>query len=331
MPECKIFDHGICIGPTGAVRPCCAFMTSGVPSMYFEEDWKTRHQNWRDRSRNEWLRQCEECKQSEDMGDESLRHYYNRELEYAEGIKYWDLKINNTCNFACRMCDPTSSSIWKQIADADDVNGKPNRTLHRHYHRPITQKWHKESLDFLPLMIDASHVKFTGGEPFMIPQVRKIIEALIDMDVASAVNLQMITNGSHNISQWNKYFKEFKQVNISISLDAMGRRYEYIRPHSSWEVVSNNVLEWRDTKPDNSHIWITALPMILNKDHMHEIEEWCSTNNLPFGKASPCINPRFLRVNAWEDPELRAEFIDQMNKLDKIHGTDWREFVEETA
>ena len=47
----------------------------------------------------------------------------------------------------------------------------------------------------------------------------------------------------------------------------MGRRYEYIRPHSSWDIVSSNVLEWRDTKPDNSHIWITALPMILNKDH----------------------------------------------------------------
>ena len=57
MPECKIFDHGICIGPTGAVRPCCAFMTRGVPSMYFNEDWKTRHQQWRDRSRDEWLSQ----------------------------------------------------------------------------------------------------------------------------------------------------------------------------------------------------------------------------------------------------------------------------------
>ena len=146
------------------------------------------------------------------MGEESLRQYYNKELEYAEGIKHWDLKINNTCNFACRMCDPTSSSIWKQIADADT-----NKELHKHYHRPITDKWHRESLDFLPLMIDASIVKFTGGEPFMIPQVKRIIEGLIEMEAAPAIKLEMITNGSHNISQWNKYFKEFKQVNISIS------------------------------------------------------------------------------------------------------------------
>jgi len=326
MPECKIFDHGICIGPTGAVRPCCAFMTSGVPSMYFNENWQTRHQKWRNKSKDEWLRQCIECKQSEDEGQESLRQHYNEQLKYAEGLKYWDLKINNTCNFACRMCDPTSSSMWKQIADKD-----PDRELHKHYHRPITDKWHKESKDFLPLMIDASHVKFTGGEPFMIPQVKRIIEGLIEMDASPAIQLHLITNGSHNISQWNKYFKEFKQVNISISLDAMGKRFEYIRPYSSWDIVSNNVLEWNNTKPDNSHIWISALPMILNKNHMHEIEQWCKTNKLPFGKASPCIHPRFLRVNAWEDPELREEFIDQMSKLDKLHGTDWRDFVEETA
>ena len=81
-------------------------------------------------------------------------------------------------------------------------------------------------------------------------------------------------------------------------------------------------------------LWESVLntyALIVNKNHMHEIEQWCKTNKLPFGKASPCIHPRFLRVNAWEDPELREEFIDQMNKLDKLHGTDWRDFVEETA
>lgn len=326
MPECKIFDHGICIGPTGAVRPCCAFMTKGVPSMYWEEDWRTRHNEWRDRQKEEWLRYCEECEQSEEMGDKSLRQYYNAELEHAEGLKFWDLKINNTCNLACRMCDPTSSSKWKQIADND-----PNRELSKHYHRPITDKWHRQAKDFLPLMVDASHVKFTGGEPFMIPQVKQIIEGLIEMDVAPAVKLHMITNGTHDISQWNHYFEKFKQVNISISIDAIGKRYEYIRPYSDWNTVANNVTHWNKTKPKNSYIWITALPMILNKDHLWEVEEWCEHNGLPYGPASPCINPKFLRPNAWDNPELRAEFIDQMNKLDKLHGTDWREFVEETT
>ena len=326
MPECKIFEHGVCIGPTGAVRPCCAFMTKGVPSMRWEEDWKSRHDKWNEQSKTSWLRQCIECEQDEELNGHSLRMYYNEELKYAEGIKYWDLKINNTCNLACRMCDPTSSSIWQQIASAD-----PDRELSKHYHRPITEKWHKEARDFLPLMIDASHVKFTGGEPFLIPQVKKIIEGLIEMDVAGAINLQLITNGTHNISQWNHLFEQFKRVNISISIDAIGKRYEYIRPHASWEEVSNNVIEWNKSKPKNSHIWISELPMILNKNHLWEVKDWCSQNKLPFGEASPLINPRFLRTKAWDDPELRDEFIDQMNKLDKIHGTDWREFVEETS
>ena len=324
MPECKIFEHGVCIGPTGAVRPCCAFLTDGVPSMRFEDDWKARHLTWAEQSKTSWLDNCLECKQSEDAGEHSLREYYNAELEYAEGTKYWDLKINNTCNLACRMCDPTSSSQWKQISTTTEG-------LHRHYHRPITDKWHREAKDFLHLMVDASHVKFTGGEPFLIPQVKQIIEGLIEMDVAPAVNLQLITNGTHDICKWNKYFQHFKRVNINISIDAIGKRFEYIRPYSSWETVSNNTIKWNKEKGDNSFIWISALPMILNKDHLHEVEEWCMENNLPFGKASPCINPRFLRVNAWDDPELRTEFITQMEILDKLHNTDWRDFVEETT
>ena len=68
-------------------------MTRGAPRMYFDEDWKTRLPKWRDLSRDEWLSQCEEAKQSEEMGEESLRQYYNKELEYAEGIKHWDSKL----------------------------------------------------------------------------------------------------------------------------------------------------------------------------------------------------------------------------------------------
>jgi len=324
MPECKIFDHGVCVGPTGAVRPCCAFMTAGIPNMRWEENWRPRHDAWREESKTKWLDQCIECKQDEEINGDSLRMYYNEELKYAEGIKYWDLKINNTCNLACRMCDPTSSSIWQQIATADT-----DKQLASHYHNKVTGKWHKEAKDFLYRMVDATHVKFTGGEPFLIPQVKKIIEGLIDMDVAGAVNLQLITNGTHNISQWNHLFAKFKRVNISISLDAIGKRYEYIRPGASWEQVSTNVLEWNASKGKNSNIWITALPMILNKDHLWEVEEWCSTNKLDFGAASPCINPAFLRTTAWEDPKLRVKFIQQMEILDKLHNTNWRDFINE--
>lgn len=324
MPECKIFDHGVCIGPSGAVRPCCAFMTAGIPNMSWSEDWKPRHEAWRDESKTKWLDQCIECKQDEEINGHSLRMYYNEELEYAEGIKYWDLKINNTCNLACRMCDPTSSSTWQQI-----VSDNRDKGLNRHYIKPVMSKWHKEAKDFLPRMVDATHVKFTGGEPFLIPQVKQIIEGLIDMDVAAAVNLQLITNGTHDISKWKPLFQEFKRVNISISLDAIGKRYEYIRPGSSWQQVSANVLEWNRQKGKNDNIWITALPMILNKDHLWEIEEWCTQNGLDFGAASPCINPAFLRTTAWDTPELRSEFITQMEILDKIHNTNWRDFINE--
>ena len=44
-------------------------------------------------------------------------------------------------------------------------------------------------------------VKFTGGEPFLIPQVRRIVEGLIDRDVAGAVTLQLTTNGKQTTNK----------------------------------------------------------------------------------------------------------------------------------
>ena len=106
MAECLIFKHGVTIGPTGAVRPCCAFnVKEGTTNLYWKDDWQIQHAEWNEQSKTSWLDECEECRISEQQTGTSLRTHYNKILEHADGINYWDLKINNTCNFACRMCN----------------------------------------------------------------------------------------------------------------------------------------------------------------------------------------------------------------------------------
>ena len=204
MPECAIFKHGVVIDTTSTIRPCCAWLSKPDEELlYFDDDWQTRHAEWGKQSETEWLDGCAECKLSEEQTGKSLRTMYNKEFENEVGIKHWDLKINNTCNFSCRMCHPGSSSKWANlIRDNKEYNWYGYEAR---YEEPKT-RWTKKALEFTPLMLDAKIIKFTGGEPLMIPQVKKIIQRLIDEDVSSNIELNLFNNDAVRAMQFDINF-----------------------------------------------------------------------------------------------------------------------------
>ena len=324
MPKCLIFKNGITFGPSGAVRPCCGFDTSGEPTVRFNDDWQSYFDKFDKQMKSGgWISPCKECEQSEKLGRQSLRKLYNRQLEDLDQIQHWDLKVNNTCNYACRMCDKTSSSTWEQILKNNDAEWD------RHYKKPDVGKWHRDSLGLVDLMGKAKVVKFTGGEPTLIPQVKKIIDKIIERGYNKNIKLELITNGSHDLTEWNDIFQQFKRVYINISIDALGKRYEYIRPGADWNLVKYNVEKFAALKPENTTVDITCLEMLLNYGHIQEVEKWARSIGVWFSKSGPIIYPDFLRIDAMDNPKLREKFIQQMEIQDKIHGTDWRDFVNE--
>ncbi len=323
MAECLIFKHGVTIGPTGAVRPCCAFnVKEGTTNLYWKDDWQTQHAEWNEQSKNSWLQECEECRISEEQTGASLRTHYNKILEHADGINFWDLKVNNTCNFACRMCNQTSSSTWANI-----VRNVDEQELDEYYTHKHDTRWVKEAEKFTELMYDAKTVKFTGGEPFMIPQVKRIIETLIEEDIAPAVTLEIITNGSYDITAWNNLFKKFKAVTVNVSIEAIGSRYEFIRAGSSWLTTQQNVVKFNKRKPNNAHLFVSILPMVFNRNNIDDVIRWCTLHSIAHSVSTPVINPAFMRPNAIEDEELKQQLIEQSEILDSIHGTDYRNFI----
>ena len=331
MPVCEIFKHGVTIDPTSTVRPCCAWQSKDKePLMYFEDNWQKRHEDWGKRSETEWLDECAECKLSEENTDRdensvlSLRQFYNEQFKDTHGIKHWDLKINNTCNFACRMCHPGSSSKWANLLRD---NPEENWVALEDQRLPSRGTWARKALEFSHLMLDAQVIKFTGGEPFMIPQVKKIIKRLIEEGVSSNIELHMITNGSYDMTDWNHFFEKVKIVKINVSVEAIGKRYEYIRPGSSWSQTSENLVKFNKLKPSNTHVTVSVLPMIFNYNNMDEILDWCKNNNIDCFKSTPVIRPAFMSPNAMEDKSLREQLIEQSEIMDKIHGTNWRDFV----
>lgn len=317
MPVCKALSSSAAIGPLGTVRPCCAWNNNSGKESQLGENFRYKHAAWAaGMTGDNWLPECQECRQAEQRDGRSLRTYFNEILEYSQDIEYWDFKINNTCNLACRMCDPVNSSTWVAVQKQIDPD-----------YQQKTQRWHKDIDKILPELYTAKVVKFTGGEPFLIPQVKKIVEFLVDEDIAPAVILQFITNGTQDIEPWYELFEFFKNVTVISSVDAVGDRFEYIRQGASWKAVSENLININNSKPSNTFLSVTCLPQALNTGYTHEVEDWCKQHKIRFNLASDCYEPDYMRPDALKDPVLRDKLVRKMEILDMIHGTNYRDFI----
>lgn len=322
MSYCKLLKHGITIDPDGSVLPCCVFDKKDYPKLRFEDDWHSKHMEMYEASKDGWLDACHGCKTVEERDGHSYRTTHNIKLKDTtddDGILYWDLKINNTCNLACRICNASSSSTWEKIARSDQAEG-----LGDHYINLRSRTWHKEVTDITHQLAGATVVKFTGGEPLMIPQVKKIIAYLIEHDLAKDIELTLTTNGTWDLSPYYEQFLKFKDITVIVSVDGIGPLFNYIRQNADWDFVYPNIL---DIQKNLGKVHCLCTPQALNNHLLDDIREFFAKHDIFVIFNQPVYHPIWMKPDALTDPVLREKFIEQMTLLDKIHGTDYREFL----
>lgn len=310
MQKCLAFNHAICIHPNKNVTPCCVY----IPKEYiqYKDNWRDRFTKQGKQSENGFLPECTDCAWEDKERGVSWKDHLNEKLEGSTGITYWDIKFNNTCNLACRMCRPADSSTWAQQLTGEFTDP--------YYKKFKEQNWHKEIDTVLDELHNAKYLKFTGGEPFMIPQVWKVLNKCIELDIAKDIEVYITTNGT--MLKHLDVLDQFKNVELLVSIDAIGKRYEYIRPGATWDQVSNNVLEMSKRFTTA----ITALPFIFNKDHKHELNDWAKENNMEVRWSPPLVDPEHMRVDALE--RCPDKFIKYATLMDNIHGTNWKDWVD---
>ena len=346
MPKCLMFKNGVTIGPGGQVRPCCMYThadTNNIEQRYNEDGWREKFDELYEESLTKWLPNCYECKAEEKRGGVSLRQESNERFKDATSgeIHYWDLKLHNTCNLTCVMCNPLSSSKWQTM-----VNANPDEDWHRLVKKESTMKagWHKDILpEILSSLYDTKYLKFTGGEPLMIPHVRKIIKRLYDDDVSSSVRLSIITNGTIPIdAELLKMLLSFKQVIFLVSIDGIEDKFEYIRSGANWKEVEANLMKFKQIEinyPDKFHLNINYLPMSINASQNESAEQWAKDNKISFSKSVEIFRPAYLtyrslnaklrkRYNITSDYEYDEnafkELLKQMDMIDRIKGTNFK-------
>jgi MoaA/NifB/PqqE/SkfB family radical SAM enzyme len=149
--------------------------------------------------------------------------------------------------------------------------------------------------EFEELLSQIENLDFYGGEPFLLKNLPKVLKTIVDIDRAQHIRLHFNTNGSVFPKHLVDTFKEFKKIDMAISLDSIGSRFEYERG-GTWTVVSDNIKKLKQLHSDKINVYLFPTVNIQNVLYLDEVYAWAQDYNL-----SVFLNflesPEFLNID----------------------------------
>ena len=272
-------------------------------------------------------KQCKTCWDDEANGKESKRLIYNKMVEHvnmeidydAEVCIPRDLQINigNVCNLKCRTCSPVCSSKWAvEYRDRGKDIWKPDfDTEFNDFENSVF--WH--DIDNWSKTVE--RLEIMGGEPFYSKSFKKLVDALIDNGSSKHISMNLSTNGTiFNSKMMDRMLRNFKRVGINLSIDGIGKHFDYIRHGVPWETVKSNLdsffhlymnqLEYKQNKNDGfklsmSYDWLAFVRETMETDRYRK-ENFEET----FPELFELLKPY------WE--KAKSEFINEESKIFKL-------------
>lgn len=190
---------------------------------------------------------CNYCWNEEDAGRKSKRmrdnERHSRRDHPYERLAYFELNLGNTCNISCRTCNPYISSGWMK----ESYETSPQIGTYKEFafkFKKFHQSYDEDSpfwSDLKSKLPDIKQLDFYGGEPFMSKKMWELLKIAKETGVSKDIELHYNTNGTHFPLDAIQVWKEFKQVNVSFSIDGIGDQFEYMRYPAKWNDVDLNM------------------------------------------------------------------------------------------
>ena len=227
---------------------------------------------------NKKSRECLKCYDQEKSGFFSLRLSSNKHFGHNIGlvdstqsdgtadfmIKYWDIRFSNLCNMACRSCGTWFSSNWYE--DHKKLTGNPpNHAKIMRVGRTADDIWEQMLKQF-------DHVEqfyFAGGEPLIMEEHYRILK---ELDKRKMYHVRLIYNTNFSklkfkdldvLELWNK----FESVSVGASLDAEGKRGEFMRKGTVWKDTVANRKKMLEVCPQVD-FYISSTVGLINALHI---------------------------------------------------------------
>jgi radical SAM protein with 4Fe4S-binding SPASM domain len=256
---------------------------------------------------------CSQCHsiekgQKNDFNQVSNRVWYLKTLKNPDlsifdspknyQLRQLDLRWSNTCNFACVYCGPDLSSAWEK-----ELNQPQN----------INEQALQKSLEYIYNNLQTiEHIYLAGGEPLLIKEninlLNKIKEINSDIEIRVNTNLSVVDGPIY------KLLKTFKNVHWTVSVDNVGKDFEYVRYGGTWSKFVKNL---QQLNKDFGKINFNLVWFVLNGSSILDCIDFLM--GMGFHENTIIVNPleypRYWHVNNL--PEL---VLDQIrNKIkDKL-------------
>ena len=354
FPELHVLkpDNNLCIlpwisletSPVGTARPCCLAedeITDGagnkmtvnehsLQDIFNSEYMQNLRQQFRQSEKPET---CKKCWAEEAAGRRSKR--INTLTKFKEDVKdvpvsqdtvdniwFLDLKLGNICNLKCRICGSWSSSKWA----AEEIDYLKNLGATREEQRQHTAyrmlkegAWPRESEKFWSsleeLLPNIRYFEFTGGEPFMIREHFELLERAVDLGYSKNITVHYNTNGTLYPENLTHIWQKFKRVEIALSIDNVGKRFEYERYPADWQQVNNNVRKFEQLKQEHSNIdlQLCFTVNVLNVLYLDQLIEWASTVDFDTYHWNMLHGPEEMSIACLPDA-AKEKVIDQLEQ-----------------
>ena len=312
--------------------------------------------------------ECEQCALKEASVGHSRRLFFrdilnpmleDKEYDYSKNftdIYFLEFNMSNICNLKCRMCDGINSSAWVKddLKLAEIGNNKYFRRVndpefgYTNKSEQIIAKLFEDPTPFMNLR----YLSIKGGEPYMEPANKIILQKFIDLGIAKQITLDWTTNGTIVDDEIAHMARQFGHSKWTVSLEATGELYEYIRggKNFTFEQLEKNLVQYNFDR-----VIIAVTVMAYNIAHLGEIDKWFLKQKIKYPWWSiyynnvvakpPYLNPRILpnnilenievkfpNINYTQDPELGKHidlFVDYTKDLDKIRNTNVLDYCPE--
>ena len=309
--------HELHIEEDGNITPCCVMPSNRFPMgnglqayMKGDELRKIKEQFLR----NERPEACEFCWKAEAAG--MLTHRQIASPFTSKTISHIHLRLNNVCNYKCRMCNPKFSSTW------EIENRKHNYFVHDYSTTKDMFEADPDLLPFLARLIRMNQLKqinISGGEPLLTDANFKLLSFLIDnkltdVTLVYSTNLSNLDYKKHDLlALW----KHFRRVNLHVSCDGWGEQNEYGRTgFVRKDFIKNFHRSWHHI------IGVNAVVNMYSVWTLPELYKICKHFNTKM-YFSPCFLPDFLnpqRLPVVEKEELR-KLYEGIPELEHMYNT----------
>ena len=329
--------------------PCC-WITKKFNIMSNTQDEFNEYQNWLGQI-DDWVPECNFCQEKESRNVISPRQIAEKKpsivgitnvLEINK-VTSLEFQIDTNCNAACLICGDYNSTTWQKYSSSNAVNKSViNKQIDIIADVNATNRYNN-IFKFVSLN-DINLVVFLGGEPLLSEFHKQTLKDIQKSKPLDQVSVRYVTNGSQKPdAETIELWKQLKTLQISFSIDGIGKHFNYLRWPLQWDQVENNIKYIINLNIPDIKLEISSAINPLNIFYYDQYMEWektifpprKSSNDLRFLQGfdtNGIINTSSIPPNLME--EIKTKYandpwlVNRMRPFDKDKFNAFIQYIE---